>query len=327
MSSIRVLLALPIEPSVLEAAQRWLPDIPWGAPDSAGPPPWPSVEAALVANLDRVLPELEPSDLPNLRFVQHLFTGLDGFPFERFSPEVRVGGNVGGYAPFVAEHAVALVLALSKRLLSAHGQALAGQLRPIVPSRTLLGARALIVGFGEIGHEVARRLRPFGVTVVAVSHSGTPDSAADETYPASGLDDQIERADVIVDCLPLTRETNGIFGEREFSRFRDDVIFVNIGRAGTVDEPAFWAYLEAHPEARVGIDVWWKEDFAQGRLSGADRFAAYPNAIATPHTAAFTPLSRRRALDRAFENLARYFAGEPPRYVQSRDELRLETVR
>jgi phosphoglycerate dehydrogenase-like enzyme len=316
----RLLVTVPAEPGVRARVAAALPGVP--AEFSTGTPaaPRPSIEALLVGNAARELPGLRPELLPSLRLVQTLYTGLDGFPFDRVGPEVAVAGNVGALAPFVGEHAVAMVLALARDLLPGHAQVLAGRLRPTPSIRFLSGKTAVIVGFGAIGGAAAERLRCLGLRIVGVSRTGAPDARAEETVALDRLEEALGRAAVVIDALPLTRATRGLFDRRRLERLPAESIFVNVGRAETVDPAALEQLLASRPGFRAGLDVWWEEDFPDGRLGLPFDVARYPNLLGSPHRSGVVPEAREYVLDRALENLARFFRGEAPRYVGAREE-------
>ena len=324
--SARLLVTLPDSEAVRRALAEELPGLPFvfGAPTAQGP--WPSVEAMLVGSLQRELPNLTPDRLPKLRFVQRVYTGLDAFPFERFAPEVQIAGNVGGFAPFVAEQALTLLLALANDLVPNYERLKAGRIRPVEPPRWLVGRTALLLGFGAIAGALAERLRAFGVRVEGVSRSGAADPRADRMHPATGLRDALASADLIVDCRPLTNATRGTIDRLALERMKPTAIFVNIGRAGTVDPMALFGHLQAHPEFRFGTDVLWGEDMVQGTFDRRWPFTDLPNFLATPHIAGIGPAPRARALAVALRNLARYFRGEPPLHLVDRREYELPST-
>jgi glycerate dehydrogenase len=319
--TIRLLLGIPDSRAQPELLRRILPGISHARVRDTGPQDWSGVEALLVGDLNRDFPGFQASFLPKLKFVQSLYTGVDDLPFDHLPSRVQVAGNGGAFAPFVAEHAVAMILALAKNLRSAQVMVLEGRLRPIVPSLYLEGRTALIVGFGSIGKETGRRLKALGLVIHGVSRVGRPDPAADRMFPSTDLGDAIANADVIVNCLPLTRQTEGIFGDPELAVLKPEAIFVNVGRAATINEEALLRHLRAHPEARFGLDVWWAENFAHRSFTTRLPLRDFPNVLGTPHSAGITTTSRQRVLEMALMNLARFFQGERPRHIATREEI------
>ncbi|MGI0132315.1 MAG: NAD(P)-dependent oxidoreductase [Thermoplasmata archaeon] len=317
----RLLVSLAADLARPTLARR-LPSVPveFATPESAGP--WPEVEAMLVGTLAREIPQWSASMTPHLRFIQRLFTGLNDFPFERVPPTVEVAGNVGAYAPFVAEHAVLLTLALVHDLEGSRALVHAGLLRPPPPNRHLIGRTALLLGFGAIARELAVRFHALGMRVEGVARRPGVDPRAERIWAADEILDALPGADVTVDCRPLTRLTRGSIDAAALARMRPDSVFVNVGRAATVDQEALYRHLVAHPGFRAGTDVWWDEDFQAGELRARFPFAELPNFLGTPHIAGIGKEARARALEMAVENLARFFDGERPRHIADRTEYR-----
>jgi D-2-hydroxyacid dehydrogenase (NADP+) len=311
----RLLIGLAPDPSVTVAVERALPGIPFVFVADRPERPYPGIEALLVGNLERILPGLTATEVPDLQFVQTLYTGLDGFPFDRMPPGTRVAGNVGGYAPFVAEHAIALLLAAAHDLPGGQRALEAGELRPTSPMMYLGGKTALLVGYGAIASEIARRLAAFGTHCWGVNRSGASRAGVERMFPERELAQAVAGADLVVDCLPLTRATRGRFDARLLAAMRPGAIFVNVGRAETVDPEAFRAHLERHSDFRAALDVWWGEDFLTGRIEHPFPIAGRPNLLGSPHRAGLVPEARPYVLDRALENLALFFGGKDPLYV------------
>lgn len=316
----RLLLAVAPRPLVAETIGRRLPDVRSVFLEGTTPADWSDVEAALLGSIAREAKNWDPRSAPRLKFVQRIFTGIDDLPFDRFPPNVEIAGNVGGYAPFVAEHAVALALGAARTLVTAHAQVAAGRLRPAPENRALLGRTAVILGFGEIGHAIAARLGGFGVRIVAVTRSGKREAGCDATFPATRLREAMAAGSIVFDARPLTRATQRSIGAEELAAMPEDGILVNVGRAGTIDEEALYRHLSVHPRFRAGIDVWWSEGFSDGSLPQRFPFASLPNVVATPHSAAFAAGVEAYALERAVDNLVRFFAGERPRHIVDRAE-------
>lgn len=318
----RLLVTLRPREGTPRAIREKLPGVTWAYGTESEPSRWSQVEAMLVGALDRELPGYSAGSTPRLAFVQRVYTGVDGFPFDRFPASVKVAGNVGAFAPYVAEQAIALALAAARSILSGHAQVRAGRLRPAPENRLLYRSTAVILGFGEIGRAIAARLRGFEVRVVGVNRSGRMAPGADAMYPADELKSAVAGADLVFDVRPLTRATRGSIDASVLAAMGPRTILVNVGRGATVDEEALYRHLQAHPEFRAGLDVWWDEDYAAGTLGSRFPFADLPNFVGSPHVAGLGPGVEDRVLARALENLARYFRGEPPRFVVDPAEYR-----
>ncbi|MCI4363982.1 MAG: hypothetical protein L3K13_06760 [Thermoplasmata archaeon] len=316
-----LLVTLRRTPELDDSLRRLLPKVPVGfwATDResvAGE----SVRALLVGSLEGEMPSLTPGMFPQLRLVQSVFAGVDTVPFERLAVEVKVAGNVGAYAPFVAEHAVALALAVAKRIPVGNALVREGRLRPVPESLQLSGGRAVVLGLGGVGREVARKLSGLGLVVEAVTRDGQPGEGAGRTYPSSELVEAVRGARLVVNCMPYTRATREIFGESAFAALGGRAIYVNVGRAETTSAPALEAWLRREPTSGAGIDVWWEEQFGAGTLSAPFPLAELPNLVASPHSAGHVAEAMRAGYDSALGNLASFFAGRPVRGVVDRSE-------
>ncbi|MGA8663730.1 MAG: NAD(P)-dependent oxidoreductase [Thermoplasmata archaeon] len=311
-------MALRPRDSIGSALESAIPDVPWRYATEAVAADLASVEALLVGSVERELGDFRGDRTPKLTFVQRAYTGLDGFPFERFSERVRVAGNVGGFAPFVAEHAVMLALAAARSLRTSDRMVAEGRLRPPPPAITLVGSTALILGYGAIGAEIARRLAGFGVRRVGVNRTGRMAPELEAVYPADRLEEALADADFVFDVRPLTRATRSSIGAKQLGRMRGSATYVNVGRAGTVDEEALYRHLSTHPDFRVALDCWWDEDYAAGTLAQRFPWTELPNFIGTPHSAGAVPGADEYSLKLAVENVRRFFAGQTPWYLADR---------
>jgi len=320
MTAPRLLVALRPDETIDRAVPRRLPAVEWAYAAGGRPADWGSVEAMLIGSVERELAGVDLRSLPRLQFVQRVYTGLDGVPFDQFPPHVRFAGNVGAFAPFVAEQAMALALAAARQIPSSQAQVAAGQLRPPPVHRLLRGRTAVILGYGEIGAAIAARLAGFETRVLGLNRSGRPAPGCARMFSADQLVDAVKEGDFVFEVRPLTRLTLGTIDETVLASMKPDAVFVNVGRAATVREEALYRHLASHPEFRAAIDVWWHEDYARGRIESPFRFTDLPNFVGTPHAAGFGDGIVDHVLDRALENLARYFSGEGPSHVVDRSE-------
>ncbi len=316
----RLLVTVPPRPAIEDAIAETIPDLPWAYLSRAGSQSLDRVEALLVGSPAREFGTFDPATLPRLRFVQRLFTGLDGFPFDRFPPTIPIAGNVGGYAPFVAEHAVALALGAARAIRIGADRVATGSLRPAPFQTTLRGRTAVLLGYGSIGREIARRLDGFGIRRVGVNRSGRAVPGVEQVLPAEEIDRALAGADLLFEARPLTRATRNSLDAARFARMPEDAIFVNVGRAGTVVEGDLYRHLTTHPEFRAALDVWWDEDYASGRLTTAFPWASLPNLLASPHSAAILGDAERYGVRHALANVRHVLEGGSPDHVADRTE-------
>jgi phosphoglycerate dehydrogenase-like enzyme len=254
--------------------------------------------------------------MPRLRWVQTLAAGPDVVLGAGFPDDVVVTSGVGLHDRPVTEHALTLVLALLRRLPEAIAAQAEhrwagelGGLQPLHPEgavTTLLGARVLVWGFGNIGQNLAPLLRALGAQVTGVGRSageraGFPVVAQDQ------LEAELGQTDVLVMILPATEVTTHALDAARLAALPRHAFVVNVGRGTTVDEPALVAALTEGRIAGAALDVTEVEP-----LPADSPLWDTPNLIITPHAAGGRPLG---ALDLLAENLNALLAGRPLRNV------------
>lgn len=268
----------------------------------------------------RELEEAERPLLAGLELVQLLSAGADHLRFAELPGHLVVASNVGAYAEPVAEHALAMALALAKRLPQNHAQLARGVFRAQGRSRAVQGSTVAVLGLGGIGRATARRFRALGARVLAINTSGRTDEPVEFCGTLADLDRVLGEADITVVCLPLTRATRGLIGRRELALMKPDAILVNVARGAIVDEEALFEHLRRHPEFSAGIDTWWDEPPAGEPFRPRFPFFELPNLLGSPHNSPLVPGIEVTAARRAAENVRRYLAGEPVQGLVRRED-------
>jgi len=257
--------------------------------------------------------ELQPDEirlLRKVRLVQLLSAGADHVKLNLPS-SVTLASNAGAYAEPIAEHVVAMILALFKNLSDRHEKMKAGVFDQSNQNRMLQGSSCAILGFGGIGKATAQLLRCFGVRIYAVNTSGRSREPVDFVGTLKDLEHVLRVADIVVISLPLTQATRGLIGERELGWMKDDAVLINVARGDIIDEAALYRKLGSKPSFKVGIDVWWVEPFREGEFRINYKFLKLPNVLASPHNSGFVPGIFVTATSRAAENIRRFLRGEP----------------
>jgi len=266
-----------------------------------------------------VLASRREAGAPEL-FLQLFSAGLDHVPFGRVPAGVTVAGNVGGWAEPMAEHVLAMVLALAKRLPAEHEELRRGVFNEDVPTRELRGRTCAVLGYGAIGRAVAALARALGMRVYAVNTSGVTGEPVDFIGTLADLEPVLRAAHVVVLTLPLTHATRGLIGARELGWMRDDAILVNVARGAIVDEAALYHHLREHPRFAAGLDVWWDEPGAGEQFTLAHLFLDLPNVLGSPHNSGIVDGWFVLGLRRAAGNVRRRLLGEPVVGVADRDD-------
>jgi phosphoglycerate dehydrogenase-like enzyme len=277
-------------------------------------------EALLGWNLRRELPAGAVAAAPDLQFVQLLSAGADSVDFAAIPDRMVLAGNVGAYAAPIAEHAMAMTLALARRLPQRHAALASGQFNQSEPLITLNSAVCAILGFGGIGVATARLMRTFGARIYAVNSRGQTDEQVDFAGTLASLDEVLPMADVVVVSLPLTKATRGLIGERQLRLMKPTAILVNVARGAIIDEQALYQHLLTNPQFCAGIDAWWHEPGSGSGFRTDYPFFDLPNLLGSPHNSGIVPGVLISAAERAAENVRRYLRGEHVTGVMRRED-------
>jgi phosphoglycerate dehydrogenase-like enzyme len=277
-------------------------------------------EALIGWNLRRELPDGALHEAGGLRFVQLLSAGADNVDFSAIPERLVLAGNVGAYARPIAEHVLAMTLALARRLPQRHAALATGEFNQSEPLITLDGAVCAILGFGGIGTETATLMRALGARIHAVNSSGRTTEQVDYVGTLADLDQVLAAADVVVISLPLTKTTRGLIGARELALMKPTAILVNVARGDIVDEQALYRHLRENPQFCAGIDAWWHEPGPDSGFRTDFPFFDLPNLLGSPHNSGIVPGVLLSAAGKAAENVRRYLRGEPVSGVMHRED-------
>jgi phosphoglycerate dehydrogenase-like enzyme len=257
--------------------------------------------------------------MPRLRWVQTLAAGPDAVLAAGFPDDVVVTAGLGLHDATVTEHAVALVLALLRRLpAAARAQAEhrwateLGGLQPLRPAdavTSLIGARVLVWGFGHIGQTLAPVLRSLGADVRGAARSAG-ERAGFPVVAEQDLEAELGRTDVLVMILPSTPDTTHALDAARLAALPRHAYVVNVGRGSTVDEGALVEALTAGRIAGAALDVTEVEPLP----AGSPLWDA-PDLLLTPHAAGGRPVGADELIA---ANTAALLAGRDLRNVVER---------
>lgn len=239
-----------------------------------------------------------------LKFVQSTLAGLDHVDLSIAKERgILISKAVNSF--YVAELALTLLLACFKRITAFDRMAKSDEFPPYTWDHsmgTLRGKSVLIIGYGNIGRELARMLSALGANVIAVKRT-----AGDGAYGYDRLPELVGGADAIVVAAPLTKETEGLVGRGLLSRVKRGAVLVNIARGRIVDEIALKEALESGAISCAGLDVWWQ----RGGYSSLG-IHKMESIVATPHRGGFVRESFEDVAEFAIENVKRFLAGQTP---------------
>jgi len=249
---------------------------------------------------------------PRLRFVQSISAGTDQYDRAAFAARgVRLASAAGVNANAVAEHAMAMMLATERHIVSGRDHQARAHWRPMISTiaareAELTGRTLVIVGLGRIGSRLARFAKAFDMTVIGVKRD--PASGADgvdRVVATADLARVLPEADFLVLACPLTAETENLIDARALALLKPTALLVNVARGRVVDEDALIAALQSGRLRAAALDVTREEP-----LPAASPLWSMPNVLVTPHTAGETQAYEDNVIDILLDNLARLDRGE-----------------
>ncbi|MBX6771795.1 MAG: lactate dehydrogenase [Chloroflexi bacterium] len=323
---VRILLFPRIEGDLLALAQSLLPpghELVMADPREGGPALAEQVRqadvvlwaATAVGYAGGIPTEVWDAGPGHVKFIQTLSAGYDEIDLDRARRTgIPVCSNGGANAISVAEHVIMLMLATFRRLPDLIALTRDGRWRPLPPgmrSYELHGKTVGIVGMGNIGREVARRLQGWSVTLLyhdIVRRSPTEETELGLTYLP--LDDLFRQSDVITLHAPLLPETRNLVNADRLALLKPTAILVNAARGGLVDEEALLAALNEGRLLGAALDT-----LAQEPPPPNHPLLRHPRVLVTPHVAGPTWDSWPRRFANAFSNVVRVARGEPPLWI------------
>jgi D-3-phosphoglycerate dehydrogenase len=235
-----------------------------------------------------------------LRFIGRAGVGVDNIDLEAATARgIVVMNSPGGNSVSTAEHTIALILALVRRVPQAHRSVTGGEWdRQAFRGAELSGKTLGVVGLGRVGREVVRRMRAFDMRVLGADPYVDADTAAGLGAEWVDLETLLRQSDVVTVHVPLSRETAGLIGPREIAMMRDGAFLVNCARGGLVSEAALVEALDSGKLAGAAVDVFEKEP------PGDHPLFRHPRCVFTPHVGAATAEAQVRVAVEAAECVA-----------------------
>lgn len=269
--------------------------------------------------------DFDPAAAPKLKWVQ-TNTAATGPLWNKpvLKTSIPICNCTGAYSVTVAECAFGMLLTLTRKIK----QGCAAQRDHFWPSDydpwigvDLFGMTMGIVGYGNIGRQIAKLAHAFGIKVLACKRR--PDHRRDDSYLIPGTGDpdgkipaawfgtnqvgeMMSQSDVVMITLPEIPTTARLIGAKELAAMKPEAWLVNVGRGGVIDEPALIDVLRAGKIAGAALDVVTEEP-----LSATSPLWDLPNVLIMPHIGSWTILQAHRSADALIENLRRHLAGKP----------------
>lgn len=254
---------------------------------------------------------------PSLRWLQSHTSGIEAFTGTGVLPdEVILTNASGAYGLAIAEHVVTQLLMLYKNSHAYFLQQQAAQWKSAGSVKIVRGAVITIVGFGDIGRNLAARLHAFGAVLRVVKRAPAEKPGhIDALYTQDEIDRALDGADAVVLCVPNTHETVNLLNRQRISALKPGAVLINVGRGAVLDQDALYDALRQERIGGASLDV-----FAQEPLPADSPLWKLSNLIITPHISG-GPVSTGIVdllVDIFLDNLHAYSIGAPMKNVVNR---------
>ena len=265
-----------------------------------------------VPDAEILIGDLSPRALQpfeNLKWFHLVWAGVDRYKPEDFPTGALFTNGSGAYGVTIAEHMIACMLALYRQLRHYDRLQQAHCWDPNWQEGTLEGKTVLILGAGDIGCALAKRLRGFDCKIIGIRRTGGALPGFDEMYTLDALDALLPQADVVAGCLPGTKETAGLLNEARLRSMKSTALLLNCGRGSLIDTAALEKVLQEGHLGGCALDVVNPEPLPEcSTLWDMERV------ILTPHVSGASFGHVQEMEDRIYhlaaENLRRYLDGE-----------------
>lgn len=281
----------------------------------------PTEVARIVGDAVAVIASTDPFDAdvfaacPNLRVIARTGVGVDAIDVAAATDAgVVVATTPGANEEAVADHALAMILALQRRLAENDSAIRAGRwdrAGDLTPA-DLYGATIGLIGSGVIGRAVIRRLQGFGSTIVVFDPYLTDAPHGTELVDLPTL---LERSDAITIHAPLTEDTRGLLGSAEFAAMKQGAFVVNVSRGGILDEQALAQSISSGHLGGAGLDTFEREPIGESALR------EMPTVILSPHIAGLSHRSIAAMTQQATQAVLDVLAGRQPAHAVNPEAL------
>lgn len=261
--------------------------------------------------------------VPVLKVAKHLkwfacaFAGIDPYVEDSVwaNPDCLFTNSAGAYGVTIAEHTLMVLLMLLRKMPQCQKRMAEKIWQRDTHIRSIYDLKVTILGMGDIGTQIARRLHALGATVTGVRRD--PTKPCDEAFRrvVGNLDEVLGETDALILCVPATGETKGILSRERLAMLPEGSYVVNVGRGSAIDQEALVEVLNKGHLAGAALDVMVPEPLPIDHPMWETE-----NLLLTPHCSGDLALAytKEKVIAMFLENLERYAKGEPLKYVPDR---------
>lgn len=236
----------------------------------------------------------------NLKYIQLTSAGYDRVPLDYIRQHgISLHNAAGVYSIPMAEWTILRILELYKHSACLHENQQNRRWKKNRSWTELSGKTACIIGYGAYGHETAKRLKAFGVTVQVVNRTNKQSPFIDAVHPLTALPAVLPRADIVILAIALTPETQHLIGAKELAQLKPGAILINAARGALIDEVSLIHALEHGPLLGAALDVFEIEP-----LPETSRLWDLPNVLLSPHNSFVGEQTHHRLMSIILDHLA-----------------------
>lgn len=235
----------------------------------------------------------------NLTFIQLTSAGLDRVPLDYIRDQgIKLFSAKGVYSIPMAEWVVSKILEIYKNSRKFYEAQRGHKWEKHRDLLELANKTAAIIGYGDVGLEVAKRLKAFDVNVVGVGRREMESQVIDEYYLIDNLDDVLRKSDIVILTLPLTNETRHLINAQKIVNMKNNSVIINVSRGGVIDEVALNNALQIDKFLGIALDVFENEP-----LPMDSQLWDYKKVIVTPHNSFVSDNISKRLFELTMKNL------------------------
>jgi glyoxylate reductase len=257
---------------------------------------------------------------PTLKFIQSVYRGINGIDLVAAKEHKIIVSHTASNLTATAEHCFALMLACAKKIAVAdrylRKNSWAYGYWSQEFSILLEGKTLAVIGLGAIGQALAKRALAFDMKVLGIRRSGKPFPGV-AVHTMDNFGEVLAQADFVAVTLPLTKDTEGIVGSKEFNLMKKSAVFINTARGKIVDQEALYHALKNRQIACAGIDVWYKYPKHSAAYQREDNppgdfpFHELDNLVMTPHRGGFVSEAEAIGVQQVVDNILLFHKKKP----------------
>lgn len=239
---------------------------------------------------EKIGTQLLASSTSRLTWIQVTSAGVNHLDLKKIKQKNILLSNGSGIHKIpITESVMGMILGYTRGLYASNNAQQKKEWRIPEQLSELPGKKMLIVGTGKIGSHLAKMAKAFDLTVFGINRSGHPVDNFKAVFPQNEIDNILDKMDIVVNLLPLTKETENFYNDTRFKKMKDGVLFINVGRGESVHTAALIASLKSGKIGFAGLDV-----LDQEPLPATSELWETENLLITPHISGIAEHFKKR---------------------------------